>query len=73
MSALPPIADINPHRLECLLSANSGHCGGPAVVAGLIKIKEAKLGKRQACTLTHLSAERIGWEILGESGPKADI
>jgi hypothetical protein len=25
MSALPPIADINPHRLECLLCANSGH------------------------------------------------
>ena len=38
----------------------------PAVVAGLIKIKEAKLGKWQACTLTHLSAERIGWEILGD-------
>ncbi len=25
MSALPPIADINPHRLECLLLAKSGH------------------------------------------------
>ena len=25
MSALPPIADINPHRLECPLLANSGH------------------------------------------------
>ena len=25
MSALPPIADINPHRLECLLCANSRH------------------------------------------------
>ena len=25
MSALPPIADINPHRLECPLIANSGH------------------------------------------------
>ena len=25
MSALPPIADINPHRLERPLSANSGH------------------------------------------------
>ena len=24
-SALPPIADINPHRLERLLLANSGH------------------------------------------------
>ncbi len=25
MSALPPKADINPHRLECQLIANSGH------------------------------------------------
>ncbi len=25
MSALPPIADINPHMLECLLCTNSGH------------------------------------------------
>jgi hypothetical protein len=25
MSALPPKADINRGRLECLLSANSGH------------------------------------------------
>ena len=25
MPALPPIADINPHGLECLLIANSGH------------------------------------------------
>ena len=25
MSALPPIADIKPHRLECLLCASTGH------------------------------------------------
>jgi len=27
MSALPPKADMNPCRLECPLSANSGHRG----------------------------------------------
>ncbi len=35
MSALPPIADINPHRLECLLLAKSGHRLNAAITASL--------------------------------------
>ena len=41
MSALPPKADINPHRLECLLCANSGHYRADPFLSALVDSVES--------------------------------
>jgi hypothetical protein len=68
MPSLSPKADINPHRLECLLCANSGHGGRRGMGADLTKVKEVKLGVKPLF-MCHFVVEFPAQARLERGGP----
>ncbi len=62
MSALPPKADINAHRLECLLLAKSGHWDPSEMRLS----KMVQLDLPPDCRQVHEKGENLGSRLAGQ-------